>query len=674
MESYMNKSMLLLLSILSCGTLLAGEKIAVDQAGYTPTSRKIAIFSSYADSFLVVDAETRVPALRGVVGLASLSDAATGLELYSADFSSLALTGRYFLRTSAGDSSVKFLIADTVYQSVFRATLKSYYFQRCGITLTAALAGPWTHAACHVSTDGMFHSTAESTGTAVVTGGWHDAGDYGKYVVNAGVTVGTLLMAYDFLPGRFGADDLQIPESGNGVPDILDEVRFELDWLLKMQASNGGVFFKVTKPSFEAFVMPNNDGGQRYIYRISSTATADFAAMMARASQSFMPFDTLYAAKCLAAAVKAWGYLLLHPAIAPAGGFKNPSGTSTGEYGDTDDSDERLWAATELYLANGDSTAHKYFLDNYSANGIINSGIGWPSVRSLAEIAYLKGGAPGMNATVKQNIRQSLLSYCQGIISLRDGSGFRSAIASNSYWWGSNSTVLNNGVLLLFGRDQGGPEEWETAALEQLHYILGVNVRVFSFVTGTGMRSVMHPHHRPSESDGVTAPVPGLVVGGPNHSVGNDAVLSSRFTSSTPPALCYVDTMPSYASNETCINWNAPLVFLAGYFARGSSSASVIPPPATRPAEIRLGQNYPNPFNGTTIITFSLTRQMDLVLRVVDVLGRDVDSIRLGLLSPGFHQTVWDTGKARLSSGSYFYTLASSGRQVSEVRSLRFLR
>jgi endoglucanase len=673
-EFNMKKNIILLLSFLACNTLVAAERIAVDQAGYTSISRKIAIFSSYADSFQVLNAETRIPVYRGAVGIASLIDAATGLELYSADFTSLASSGLYFVRTSAGDSSVKFLIADTVYHSLFRATVKSYYFQRCGLALTPALSGSWSHPACHVSTDGMFHSTAESTGTAVVTGGWHDAGDYGKYVVNAGVTVGTMLMAYDYFPGRFGADDLQIPESNNGVPDILDEVRFELDWLLKMQASSGGVFFKVTKPSFEAFVMPNNDGGQRYIYRISSTATADFAAMMSRASQSFKPFDTAYAARCLSAAVRAWGYLLSHPAIVPTGGFKNPSGTSTGEYGDTDDSDERLWAAAEIYLANGDSTAHKYFLENYASRGIVNSGIGWGSLRSLAEIAYLKGATPGSNATVRQNIKQSLMSYCQGIITLRDGSGFRSAIATNNYWWGSNSTVLNNGVLLLLGREQGGPEEWEAAALDQLHYILGVNAHVLSFVTGTGARSVMHPHHRPSESDGVVAPVPGLVVGGPNHSVGDDAVLSSRFTSSTPAALCYVDTMPSYASNETCINWNAPLVFLAGYFARSSSHASVIPPPATRPEGIKIGQNYPNPFNGTTVITFSLSRQMDVVLRVVDVLGRDVDSIRLGLLSPGFHQTVWDSGKVRLSSGSYFYSLMSSGGQVSEVRSLRLLR
>jgi endoglucanase len=669
-------------TILLCSFILAhvvaesAEKVAVDQAGYPTTGRKVAIFATYADSFQVVNAETRAAAFRGAVSLASLGDPATGLELYGADFSALGASGRYFVRTSAGDSSVKFLISDTVYHPVYRSTLRSYYFQRCGMALTQAVAGPWYHNTCHVSTDGAFHATAESTGTASVVGGWHDAGDYGKYIVNAGVTVGTMLMGYDFFPTRFSADDIRIPESGNGVPDVLDEMRYELDWFLKMQAANGGVFFKVTQPTWatQGFVMPDRDLGQRYIYRISSTATGVFVAVMARGSRSFRPFDTTFAAQCLAAAVKAWSYLQAHPAIVPTGGFKNPSGTETGEYGDIDDSDERLWAAAEMYMATGDTSAHKYFLDNYSSKGIFTSTMGWGNVRPLAEFAYLKCTSPGANATAQGNIRQSLFDYCQGIITLRDNSGFRSAIGANSYWWGSNSTPLNNGVLLLWGRDQGGSEEWEAAALEQLHYILGVNAHVFSFVTGIGARSVMHPHHRPSESDGVAAPVPGLVVGGPNHSVGDDAVLTARFTTSTPAALCYVDTMPSYASNETAINWNAPLVFLAGYFAKSSSSASVIPQSEGRPEKIGLGQNYPNPFNGSTVITFTLPRQMEVELRVVDVLGRAVDSIRLGLLSSGFHQTVWSSGNARLSSGPYYYGLASAGKPVSEVRSLRLLR
>ena len=192
----------------------------------------------------------------------------------------------------------------------------------------------------------------------------------------------------------------------------------------------------------------------------------------------------------------------------------------------------------------------------------------WANVRTLAQCAYLRGTREGANTLARDNIRQSLLSLCQNILILRDNSGFRTALGTGEYYWGSNSQALNNAVLLILGRNEGGLQNGKRPPLEQLHYVLGVNVHGQSFVTGIGARTVMHPHHRPSGSDGIVAPVPGLLAGGPNHNITNDPVLSARFTSATPPALCYVDDQGSYASNEICINWNAPLVFVAGYFAK----------------------------------------------------------------------------------------------------------
>ena len=648
--------------------------VAVDQAGYPALARKMAVVTAYADSFQVINAATGAVQHRGPVSLASRADAATGMDIYRADFSSMSLPGEYFVRTSSGDTSVHFAITDSVYSPVFRASLKGFFYQRCGVALPQTFAGLWWHPVCHTSTDAMFHSTAESTGVAQVSGGWHDAGDYGKYVVNAGITVGTLLMAYEWFPSRFSADNLQIPESGNSVPDILDETRHELTWLFTMQAAGGGVFFKITKPQFEGFVMPNNDPGQRYIYRLSSTGTGDFAAMMARAARVYRPFDSTFSAKCLGAAVRAWQFLQASPFIVPAGGFKNPTGTVTGEYGDGDDSDERLWAAVELYLANGDSAAHTYFLNNYASKGIITGAMSWGNVRTLAECAYLRGSRPGMNPTVQENIRQSLLTYCQGVISLRDNSGFRAAIRTNDYYWGSNSQVMNNALLLILGKAAGGSQELEEAALEQLHYILGVNAHGQSFVTGVGARSTLRPHHRPSGSDGVAAPVPGLLSGGPDRNINDDPVLAAKFTVSTPPALCYVDDQGSYASNEIAVNWNAPLVFVAGYFAQDLSSTSVPPEGTPLPRDIRLNQNFPNPFNGATVISFSLARTMDVDLHVVDLLGQSVSSMRLGPLAAGEHRTIWSVEGSMLSSGSYFYFLASAGRAISDVRTLVLLR
>ena len=147
-------------------------------------------------------------------------------------------------------------------------------------------AGVYYHSSCHPG-DGFYHSSTGQSGFKLSTGGWHDAGDYGKYIVNAGITLGTSLLAYESFPSKFNQDDLNIPESGNSIPDLLDEVRYELEWYLKMQNSNGGVYFKLTKQQFESFIMPNNDSGMRYIYQLSSNATGDFVAVMARASRIF---------------------------------------------------------------------------------------------------------------------------------------------------------------------------------------------------------------------------------------------------------------------------------------------------------------------------------------------------------------------------------------------------
>ena len=225
---------------------IAGGKIFTNQIGYLPGASKVFLATQVADSFSVIDIRTGAVRFSSRIELWKANDPASGLTLYKGDFSSLKQKGEYKLRTSSGDSSRVFSISDTVYNPVFRAATKGFYFQRCGMDLLPGYAGPYLHTKCHIG-DAYFHSTTGSPGYRQVVGGWHDAGDYNKYVVNAGVTLGTLLMGYELFPDRFASDDLGIPESGNGVPDLLDEVRYELAWLLSMQSANGGVYFKVSR-------------------------------------------------------------------------------------------------------------------------------------------------------------------------------------------------------------------------------------------------------------------------------------------------------------------------------------------------------------------------------------------------------------------------------------------
>jgi endoglucanase len=629
-----------------------------------------------SDSFSVRSAVTGEVARRGALVSVTGSDPASGLPVYRGDFSSFTDSGRWRIVTDAGDSSFTFTVADTVFSPVWRAVLKGFYLQRCGIALDASHAGIYAHPICHTS-DGTFHSTAESAGTAIVTGGWHDAGDYGKYVVNAGISVGTLLMAYEYFPQKFGADDLGIPESENGTPDILDEVRWELSWLLKMQNANGGIFFKVTKAQFEGFIMPQNDTSPpvRYIYQLSSCATGDFAAVMARASREFRPFDATFADTCLSRARAAWNWLQQHPTIVPSGGFRNPSGTATGEYGDGNDADERLWAAAELFETTGESAYHTAYQQGAPSSGYFNSLMWWGGVGPMANITYALSRQPSVNTTIYSAARQSLLSQCQYLVNTkRNASGFYTALLPSEYGWGSNSGALNAAFVLLVGYREFATQVFEEAAADQLHYVLGANALGRSFVTGLGSRPPLQIHHRPSGSDGIANPVPGLIAGGPDRNR-EDPTLAALFPAGTPGALCYADTMSSYASNEIAINWNAPLVFVAGYFGGASGTQDVKVTHGSLPADFRLEQNYPNPFNGMTRITFGMNRAETVSLHVTDLLGRDVTVENLGTLGPGTHSVLWNARNSRgraLSTGAYFFYIAGDGQ--SSVRKMLLVR
>ncbi|MCU0452555.1 MAG: glycoside hydrolase family 9 protein [Bacteroidetes bacterium] len=650
---------IVVLSLL-CAAAPAAAQVLVDQLGYRRTAAKYVFTPSSADSFVVVDAASGVTEFRGPLIAWKVNDAATGWNVRRGDFSELTRPGRYRVRTSANATSVDFTVADSVFRGVSRAALKGFTFQRCGVSLPFSVAGWYLHGYCHTA-DATFHATAESTGTVVATGGWHDAGDYGKYVVNAGITIGTLLLAYDLYPDRFQADDVGMPESGNGIPDLLDEVRFELEWLLRMQSANGGVFTKLTKTAFESMVMPQNDAGTRYIYQISSTATADLAAVAARASRTYQTIDPTFAAKCRLAAERAWAFLATRPSIIPAGGFVNPSGTSTGGYGDTDDRDERLWAAAELFAATGSADHELYYSLNMSVRGLFTTGLSWQNVTDLAHLAYLTATDRTRDADLVAQLSGSLKSVADGLMTRRSTSGLHLTLVPGEFVWGSNSVALNHAMLLLVASKIHGQTSYRDGAEDQLHYVLGVNPHGRAFVTGHGSVRPMAPHHRPSAADGVVEPVPGLLVGGPNQ-FGGDPILSARFTAADPPAWWYADELDSYASNEIAINWNAPLVFVAGVLAGEGSSTGTLDRHETGPSELGLDPVFPNPFNPRTTVRFRLAEAGHVSLDVVDLSGRMLERLVDTDLRAGSHDTTWDAG--RYASGVYVMRL-TAGEHVS---------
>ncbi len=652
---------------------LNSQTFFINQAGYSTNLPKLFYCTQQVDSFYVVNDQTGTVVFKDKVETSVSNDVSTGETIYTGDFSSLITPGKYFIRTGISDTSFHFPISDSVYKSVFEKSLKGFYFQRCGEELSTLFAGVYSHPACHLN-DGTFHSTTGKSGYKENKGGWHDAGDFGKYIVNAGVTVGTLLLAYEMFPDKFASDDINIPESGNGVPDILDEVKYELNWFFKMQNDDGGVFFKLTRENFSGFVMPQNDNGTRYIYQISSTATGDFAAVMARAARLYKKYDPSFADSCLNAAVNAWKYLSNNLSIIPSGGFKNPSGTGTGEYGDGDDSDERLWASAELYETTGDNTYGDYFLLYYNQKGVFTSSMSWPNVSAFAQLTYLQGKQAGASNTAIVKLQDGLLNFSSKIHNTIESNGFRNNISPGQYIWGSNSDVLNRAIISICSFKIFNDSTYYNDALDQLNYILGCNGNDISYVTGVGPKHVMHPHHRQSAADGILEPVPGLMAGGPNQYL-NDPTLQSHFNSSTPPALCYIDNQESYASNEIAINWNAPLVFVAGFFAREGMLSSVDKFGSLVPGSIEVEQNYPNPFNGTTMISYKLSIQQNIRFRLFNVLGNLLLDENLGLRSPGIYNYYFDGKNEKgesLVSGIYLYQI--HGNNFSAVKKMILLK
>jgi endoglucanase len=538
----------------------ASLSIKLDQAGYLPDAPKIAVVAAPkpAAEFLVRSSAGDAVVLRGKL-TAARPDADSGDAVQLADFSSLTAPGRYYLEVPGVGRSWNFAIGADVYRRAYYLAMRSFYGQRCG---TAVDLGPefpgYRHDACHL--EGAWHASSGKTGPHVSRAGWHDAGDYGRYIVNSGISTGTLLWTWEMFAARVNPVKLNLPESGNGTPDILNEIKWNLDWMLTMQDDDGGVFPKQTSERFCGFVMPDKDTLVSYVvgtgqdpYK-TSCSTADFAAVMAIAARAFRPFDRAYADRCLAAARKAWAWIALHPDVI----FHNPPGMNTGAYGDSNCADERLWAAAELARSTGDAMYENYFLAHYAEfHPAATRPQSWANVGNLALWTYLLGG--GKNPAAVAAIRRESLAAADGVVERTAANGYLNSLTGKDYEWGSNGNAANYAVQLLVANLIHPDLRYRNAALDNLHYLLGRNAFSLSFVTRLGENPFRHPHNRLGAPNGNTEPWPGLLSGGPNPT--REDPLTRQLPPGTPPAKMYLDELGSYSTNEIAINWNAALVF-----------------------------------------------------------------------------------------------------------------
>ena len=464
--------------------------------------------------------------------------------------------GTYRIYVPGYGYSTAFTVADNVYREMLVASMRSNFLQRMSTDLGEEHAGVYARRGGHPDTDVRYHPSSGRQGTTSSPGGWYDAGDYNKYVVNGAFPLGQYLALYEEAPGLLGDGDLNLPESGNGVSDYLDELRYELDWLLTMQDTDGGVFHKVTTLAFAGMVMPAEATDQRYIVGKSAEATLNFAAALAQAARVYKSVDKPYAGQLLTAAERAWAWGVDHPNAH----FKNPVDVSTGEYGDVDASQEKAWAAVELFLTTGEST----YLNAYrrmATKQSLATGEGWRGyMAKLAMFSLLRHGGQ-VPKDVYQAARATVLSLADSLVTLAGTTAYRQPITR--WVWGSNSDVLNAAMLVAAAHRVAPKPTYRNFVQACMDYTLGHNPLGYSFVTGFGDRSPMHIHHRPSIADGIAAPFPGFLAGGPN--VARQDSAWATYPVGAAPMQMWVDQDGSYASNEICLNWNAPLTYVIGF-------------------------------------------------------------------------------------------------------------
>ena len=547
--------------------------IQVNQVGYRPNDFKTATFriedtNSVSDSVNLtgkIDADFRVI---DVINNEVVYEGKLTQEVKSepngevnkvADFTRVKKPGRYVVENDSCGKSYEFEIKEDVYEDIFKASMKMFYLQRCGCSLDKKYAGIYAHKECH-NTKARVYGTDEFID---VSGAWHDAGDYGRYIVAAAKSVVDLMMAYEMYPQAM-EKSYGISDGTNDMPEILDEIKYELDWMLKMQdQKSGGVYHKVTCKTFPGFIMPEFETDELVVSPISDAATCDFIASMAYAYRVYSNLPDRYgdkateykkdAEKYMDAAKKAMTYIEKNS----TGPFYNPKYIVTGEYGDDRTIDEYFWAYAEMFKTTGDKKYEEY-LKNLNLDDVPGE-FGWKEVGDYGFYAYITAPFDKDN-NLYEKVFKRFEDETEEKLEKYKKDPYRGTLY-DYYYWGCNMEVANNAMRGIIIDKLKGTNSYKKMAQAQLNYLLGNNPNAKCFVTGFGKDSPVNPHHRPSAA--VKKAMPGMLVGGPEPLLLDD--IAKKLLKDKAPAKCYLDNLDSYSTNEITIYWNSPLVFLLAY-------------------------------------------------------------------------------------------------------------
>ncbi|WP_192582909.1 glycoside hydrolase family 9 protein [Streptomyces albicerus] len=563
----------------------ATTPVRVNQAGYLPDGPKRATVVSSA-------AQPLTWQLRKASGAVAASgrtvvrgtDAAAGEATHVADFSAHRKAGSGYVLVVDGQSSAPFDIRADLYDGLRSDAMAFFYHQRSGTPIEASLVGPaYARPAGHLGVAPNQGDTNVPCQAGVcdytqdVRGGWYDAGDHGKYVVNGGIS--TWLLVDSFARAEragtasaLGDSTLRIPERGNGVPDVLDEARWELDFLMRMQVPEGKpyagmAFHKIHDAAWTGLpTRPELDAQPRELHRPSTAATLNLAATAAQCARVIRPYDSAYANRCLTAARTAWTAAKANPALyAP-----DSDSTGGGPYGDAQVTDDFYWAAAELYAATGERVYRDAVTSSpwHTSSGVFTpSGFNWAETAALGRLT-LATVPNRLPASDIRRVRASVTAAADGHLSTMAGQGYAVPLPTTGYVWGSNGQVANNAIVMATAYALTGQQRYRAGVLESMDYLLGRNALDVSYITGYGDTYARNQHHRfwANQYDpSLPNPPAGSVAGGPNS--GLQDPVAQEHLAGCAPAACFIDDIGSYSTNEVAINWNAPLAWLAAFAA-----------------------------------------------------------------------------------------------------------
>lgn len=581
-----------------------GPAVRVNQVGYLTRGPKRATVVTKATEpqrWTLRDGSARV-VRNGRTKPAGVAQSA-GVNVHTITLDSYRRAGAGYTLSVGDQTSYPFAIGANLFDNLRRQSKTFYYTNRSGIAIDDALAPGYGRRAGHLGvapnqgdtavpcqamddpSQGLYARPWTCSGTRDVRGGWYDAGDQGKYVVNAGISVTQLMMEFErsrtgqVRRSAYADGDLSIPEAGNGVPDLADEVRWELDWMMRMQVPTdqqyaGMANHKVADADWTGLpLLPADDPQPRVLYRPSTAATLNLAAATAQGARVFARIDPTYARRLLSAAKTAYRAAQQTPRLyAPAQDAAIDPNPGSGPYEDDDVSDEFYWAAAELYLTTGERSFQGDVLASplHHRQVFGDGSFDWQRTAGLArlELASVPNRLPDL-----KRVQKSVVKAADNYLAAERHEPFGQAYRpeDGDWIWGSNSTILNNMQVIGTAYDATGQQKYADGVLSSLDYLFGRNALNISYVTGWGTVAAHNQHSRwyaASLDPTLPHPPPGTLAGGPNSTATStgDPVAAADLQGCVDQ-FCYTDQIGSWSTNEITINWNASLSWVSGFVA-----------------------------------------------------------------------------------------------------------